>query len=932
MDAQYIWFKDEDKSRDPYAAFRKCLTVCDTGNITKAVFHIFADTVYALHVNGSFVGFGPVRFDPRYPQYDTYDIGPYLKKGNNVIAVLANFHGHKVFKSIPEQGAMIAWGEVDEGGTITDLRTDASWKCMQHTAYDRYTPKLSFALDARIHYDQGRFDESWIQPDYKDSHWPGAVPLRNQKAFGPLTPREIPFMELTPVVPEKIHLWPHIRTERLYSFYLELPFNYATAFDPQEGYSKFMAWNTYIYSPCKQAVTSACLYEKVWVNGISCEPKMEDPYRPLRYNMILELNEGWNYIFGQVEINQDIYECYLALPEGRGLVLSVEKNMNSKRWFRHTQIFPMERDGELRALTLPWAEDFCTEAIGGWVTAANGADSPCREASWDIYGPAAQAVTPESVNGASDSFIVRKDLHPDGFTLVFDMSHMRLLIPHIKLQGVKGAAVDLLYGDRYTEDGQHLRSLSWVPLGDRVQCGDDILSWFPIQPRGFRYLNITIRNAACDVRIDGITFQSAQYPVNKIGSFECSDSLLNQIWEMGVLTLSINMEDAYDDCVDRERGLYALDMLIQYHVNLACFGDQALMKRNLELYGQSSHETGLFRCLYPNTGHYIIPDFCLHIVDSFYRYYLYTGDTALMSEYWPAIMANLLPFHRLSDERSDGLLRGERPAGDWPRHPVDNLTGFYGDGDRTENEGINGIFSCFYLFVLRGAAEMAKALSTDELGDLQQRITKLEKSIPDAFWNEEKGLYADNTDHERFSPHASLYALHAGVTTPEQLVRLRKNIPPLLTPFFTNGYDSSDGFVFQTCYAYHMLNALYKLGLSETAEQCMRDGWRFFINKGLVTTSEHFDLSSSNCHAWAASPTYILSRYALGVYFDAGSDSGDVIIQIHPGTLTWAKGRYPHPLGAVEVAWHKENGKVIVDHVSVPEGVSYTIREGAEVR
>jgi hypothetical protein len=409
-----------------------------------------------------------------------------------------------------------------------------------------------------------------------------------------------------------------------------------------------------------------------------------------------------------------------------------------------------------------------------------------------------------------------------------------------------------------------------------------------------------------DVKINGMNFISARYPAGRVGTFECSDPLLNRIWEMCALTQSANMEDAYDDCVDRERGLYAFDALIQYHVNLVCFGDHKLMKRTLELFGQSAHGIGLFRCLYPNTGDYILPDFCLYIVNAFQAYNRETRDTELMRRYWPAIMTNLRVFNKLSDERPDKLLCADPPAGRWPRNPEDNRTGFIGDGSRTDNTGINCLFSCLYLMTLRNAHEIAAATGAEDEADLTERIAVLEKSIPEAFWNEEKGLFADTLTHEKFSPHASLYAVNADVVSEERCERLRANLPPLLLPFFKNGYNPDDGVAFETSVGFYMLQGLYKLGLAETAERCIKEGWGYFLTKGLKTVSEHFTLNSSQCHAWSASPAYMLTRYVLGAQYD--SRTGQVSVNPQPGTLTWAKGTLPSPNGLVNVEWRLEDG------------------------
>ncbi|MCL2665481.1 MAG: alpha-L-rhamnosidase N-terminal domain-containing protein, partial [Defluviitaleaceae bacterium] len=97
--AKYIWYEPDDTSRNPYAAFRR--TFETDGRVKNAELNIFADTCYQLFVNGKFIGFGPVRFDPKFPQYDTYDIAKYLVPGKNVIAVTVNYFGVKTYKAMP---------------------------------------------------------------------------------------------------------------------------------------------------------------------------------------------------------------------------------------------------------------------------------------------------------------------------------------------------------------------------------------------------------------------------------------------------------------------------------------------------------------------------------------------------------------------------------------------------------------------------------------------------------------------------------------------------------------------------------------------------------------------------------------------------------------------------------------------------------------
>ncbi|MCL2463444.1 MAG: hypothetical protein FWF44_12315, partial [Defluviitaleaceae bacterium] len=476
---KYIWFAPDDTSRNPYAAFRRTFTIQPPGDI-KAEFHIFADTQYDLFVNGRFVGYGPARFDPRRPQYDSYDLSGFLTEGKNVIAVLANFVGHKTFKSIPGTAAMIAWGEAKCGGRKTDLSTGSGWKCLRHAAYNRYAPKLSFALGAQAFYDQAAFDSGWTGADYDDSAWPEAVEVSagGQSRLGRLTAREIPFMSLEPVAAAAdTRVFPLADNEERYSFSLELPFTYATANDPQDAYCRTVAWSTYVYSPREQAVSSSILYDKIWVNGVAAET-FEDPSRQLRRNFIMRLNQGWNYVFGTADMGEDVYNLYLTLPKGCGLTLSAGKNPESGLLFRHTRVMPKEYAAEISSIPAPWPEDADISPVGGWTytASADAASSPNRESGLDTYGPPAETVSPDKLNG----FVIEKSIYPDGAALVIDVGHMRLLFPCLRLRGVKGAAIDLVYGDRYAADGMHLRERSWIPLADRLVCSEDVIAWMPI--------------------------------------------------------------------------------------------------------------------------------------------------------------------------------------------------------------------------------------------------------------------------------------------------------------------------------------------------------------------------------------------------------------------------------------------------------------------
>jgi hypothetical protein len=54
----------------------------------KFLVHVSADNRYKLFVNEQFISFGPTRGDIAHWNYETIDIAPYLKAGDNTVAAL----------------------------------------------------------------------------------------------------------------------------------------------------------------------------------------------------------------------------------------------------------------------------------------------------------------------------------------------------------------------------------------------------------------------------------------------------------------------------------------------------------------------------------------------------------------------------------------------------------------------------------------------------------------------------------------------------------------------------------------------------------------------------------------------------------------------------------------------------------------------------
>ncbi len=185
-----IWSKATDDQSGTAVAFRKSFDL--RTQPASAILHVFADARYLLWANGAYVQRGPARFQPNGPEYDSIDIGPDLRPGANVLALLVvgNLSGGKIMLHRPGLTA-----ELDIDGRSI-FQTDGSWKCDADNRYRKVVASWPNLTDTEV--DATVEDGDWTQPAYSDAKWPAAVAIPGD-SWGTLTARRIPLLRETPV-------------------------------------------------------------------------------------------------------------------------------------------------------------------------------------------------------------------------------------------------------------------------------------------------------------------------------------------------------------------------------------------------------------------------------------------------------------------------------------------------------------------------------------------------------------------------------------------------------------------------------------------------------------------------------------------------------------------------------------------------------------
>ena len=172
---------------------------------TSAPCRIWADGRYVLRVNGTEVARGPVRSDPRRAHYDTVDLAPHLRPGENVLAVTARHFGVATswWMPVPPSytlgaGSVVLEAKVGEEWVVTDR----SWTAAPGEAWTPVPVPGDVACLPLESFDSRAYPHGWDRPGFDDSAWARATEITpvHTGSHGDGRPPSEPFGMLRPPV------------------------------------------------------------------------------------------------------------------------------------------------------------------------------------------------------------------------------------------------------------------------------------------------------------------------------------------------------------------------------------------------------------------------------------------------------------------------------------------------------------------------------------------------------------------------------------------------------------------------------------------------------------------------------------------------------------------------------------------------------------
>lgn len=511
----------------------------------------------------------------------------------------------------------------------------------------------------------------------------------------------------------------------------------------------------------------------------------------------------------------------------------------------------------------------------------------------------------------------------------------------LDVTGKAGTVLEISYGERRHTDGL-VKPNEGIPGYDtpyihQLTLRDGRQQWELFEWASFRYVQVAIQRLeigekeTANLQIHQLNVNQVSYPVQENGRFTCSDTQLNRLWQAGADTVHACMHDAYMDCPTREQRQYVADAYVQMLVNFAAFGDGKLAARMLRQVAQSQHPSGLMMPAAPGDfarlSSFNIPDFTLYWILAMEKYVLYTGDTSVLRDHYPAIGKALSWFSQFIN--ADHLLA------DLP-HWV------FVDWAELNKQGQVTALNAQFVAALQAAAVLAAQL--EQVGDAarwQETAAATANAINTYLWDEIRGVYVDARDSRRVSQQSNAAAVAFGAAPPERWLRIFNMIldeprlrltrlgdhDPTSIPFD----EETDVVLTQPFYAHHLHVALRRAGEYGRIRRSLRR-WEPMLDEdnGLFRETWQVHDDTSLCHGWASTPTFDLSTDVLGVV-PTSPGFQTFRVQPQPGDLSWANGAFPTPHGNIEVDWTQENGRFALT-LTVPEGTEAEVILGTAVK
>lgn len=401
---------------------------------------------------------------------------------------------------------------------------------------------------------------------------------------------------------------------------------------------------------------------------------------------------------------------------------------------------------------------------------------------------------------------------------------------------------------------------------------------------GFRFARIDNLGSG-DILLKNVYARSVYRDIPYVGSFECSDERINNIYDTARATLHLNMQNMLWDGIKRDRLVWIGDTHPEMLGITCVWGSDECIEQALD-FAKEQAPLPLFMNNYPTYSLWWI----LILKD----YYVQNANIKYLTAQGDYLVGLIDLLNNLVDE--DGTCHLAHYFLDWGSHQTSDEMG-----------GVRGLF----IWAINAAKYILNVLGND-LAAAEQLLAKLNKRIYPV---------------EKFK-QAKAMQVYAGQVSAIDAY-----------DFLADGNAKG----MSTFMSYYILSSIADSGHTDKAVSIMREYYGAMLDKGATTFWEDFNMDwvkgssridelplpgekdihgdygaycykgfrHSLCHGWSCGVVPFLTHYVLGV---KAVDVGCKCVEVKPNLcgLTSVSGVYPTPYGKIEINCYLENGEQII--------------------
>lgn len=512
---------------------------------------------------------------------------------------------------------------------------------------------------------------------------------------------------------------------------------------------------------------------------------------------------------------------------------------------------------------------------------------------------------------------------------IFDMGQNFAGVVRLKVRGQGGQVVQIRYGEMLHPDGrlmtENLRKARatdfYAMLGD--PAGE---TWTPhFTYHGFRYVELT--GLAAKPMFDTVTGIVIGSDTPLVSTFECSDPMVNRLFQNIVWTQRANFVEIPTDCPQRDERLGWMGDAQIYVRAATCNADaMAFYTKWMDDVEEAQRDSGAYPdyCPYPMAHGQRGKDFGTAWMDAgiicpwtMWKVY---GDTRIIQRHY-ASMTRFMDFRKTSSPKNVGVSIGN-PWGDWLS--VNEVT------------PVEYIDACYYARCAELMADMAGAIGRADDAQKYARLLGDIKATFNAAYVKPDGTVKVETQT------AYVLALSFNLLPDNLISPAADHLAGMIE---RNGFRMATGFLGTK----PLLPVLSATGHHDLAVRLFQSrkfpSWGYEVENGATTVWERWDsYTREDAFGKHNAAMNSFSHYAFGAVCEwmfrdlAGIDTdGEGFHQIRirprppqPGSnpdnkpIDWVRASYDGPTGKIASAWKREGDRFELD-VTIPANTTATV-------